>query len=66
MAEVMTDGQFRQAKKYIAALCANYDKGNCLILDTICPQSVSYTLLCNYFKQAVLDSRKSILQLRGS
>ncbi len=58
MAEVMTDKQLRQARAHIAALCANWDKGRCLILDSPCPQSASYTLLCNYFKEAVLPDRE--------
>lgn len=58
MAEVMTDKQLRQARAHIAAFCANWDKGRCLILDSPCPQIASYTLLCNYFKEAVLPDRE--------
>jgi hypothetical protein len=29
----MTEAQFRKAKKLIRALCANFDNGNCLLLD---------------------------------
>lgn len=58
MAEVMTDKQLRQARAHIAALCANWDKGRCLMLDSPCPQIASYTLLCNYFKEAVLPDRE--------
>ena len=40
-------------------MCANYDGGNCLLLDDgepcVCVQSISkYGIYCNYFKNAVL------------
>ena len=38
--------------------CCNYESGNCLALDDgeecICVQSISYSLLCNWFRAAVL------------
>jgi hypothetical protein len=42
-------------------LCANYDGGNCLLLDDgescVCVQSISkYGIYCNYFKNAVLPA----------
>lgn len=50
----MTEGQLRRARKLIRRLCANYDEGNCLALDEgegcVCVQSISYSLLCRYFK----------------
>ena len=65
MAEVMTDKQLRQARAHIAALCANWDKGRCLILDSPCPQSASYTLLCNYFNPPIkfVIAKMSFLRL---
>ena len=60
MAEVMTESQLRQAKIFIRRLCANYDNGRCLLLDNLCPQCVSYTLLCKYFKEAVLPDRECL------
>lgn len=54
MAEIMNEEQFRQAKRHIQNLCANWDKGKCLLLGRICPQIMSYTLLCKYFREAVL------------
>lgn len=60
----MTEKQFRQAKKLIRALCANCDGGNCLLLDDgevcVCPQLISYTLLCRYFRTAVLPADKEL------
>ena len=56
----MTEGQLRRARKLIRRLCANYDEGNCLALDEgegcVCVQSISYSLLCRYFKEAVLPA----------
>ena len=50
----MTEGQLRRARKLIRRLCTNYDEGNCLALDEgegcVCVQSISYSLLCRYFK----------------
>lgn len=60
MAEILTESQLRQARRLIRGLCANYDTGRCLILDSICPQYVSYTLLCNYFREAVLPEDKNL------
>ncbi len=66
MAELphMTEKQLRRAKKLIMKLCANVenkDKGYCLPLDTgyercLCPQMLSYTLICKYFRAAVLPA----------
>ena len=56
----MTDAQFRRAKKLIRSLCANCDHGDCLLLDDgevcVCPQLISYSLLCRYFRAAVLPA----------
>ena len=52
--------QRRQANKLIKHLCANYQDGNCLLLDDgepcVCVQSISYSLCCNYFRAAVLPT----------
>lgn len=54
----MTPKQRRKANALIKRLCANYDDGNCLMLDDgepcVCVQSISYSLLCKYFRKAVL------------
>lgn len=56
----MTEAQLRRAKKLIRRLCANCDGGNCLMLDDgevcVCPQLISYSLLCRYFRAAVLPA----------
>lgn len=60
----MTEAQFRRAKKLIRKLCANCDNGNCLLLDDgeacVCPQLISYTLLCKYFRAAVLPADREL------
>ena len=55
----MTDSQFRRAKRLIRRQCANYNNGCCLLLDNHfescpCPQMITYSLLCRYFRAAVL------------
>lgn len=57
----MADRQFHHAKKLIRRLCANYDRGFCLLLEENfepcpCPQLLTYSLLCRYFRSAVLPA----------
>lgn len=57
----MTEKQFSRAKKLLRRLCANYDHGNCLLLDDgydpcPCPQLLTYSLVCKYFRAAVLSA----------
>lgn len=60
----MTEKQFRCAKKLIRRLCANYDGGNCLPLDDgdvcPCPQLIAPTLICKYFRAAVLPADREL------
>lgn len=60
----MSDAQFRRARKLIRRLCANYDGGNCLLLDDgdlcPCPQLISPTLICKYFRAAVLPADREL------
>ena len=53
----MTYQQYRAARR-LAHECCNYDGGNCLALDDgepcVCVQSISYSLLCKWFRAAVL------------
>jgi hypothetical protein len=66
MAEIrrMNEKQFRRAKRLIRSLCANCDEGNCLLLDDgetcICPQRITYSVLCRYFREAVLPAEKEL------
>ena len=52
----LDEKQYRAVKKMTRAACANNDCGNCLLLDDgetcVCVQSISYSLLCRYFREA--------------
>ena len=57
----LTPAQRARCNRLIRRLCANYDGGNCLLLDDgepcVCVQSISkYGIYCNYFKNAVLPA----------
>ena len=60
----MTPGQRRRANALIRATCCNYDNGNCIALDDgeecVCVQSISYSLLCRWFLNAVLPADKAL------
>ncbi len=49
--------QYRKMRKLVHK-CCNYDDGNCIALDDgetcVCVQSISYSLLCKWFRAAVL------------
>ena len=53
--------QFRLSKSLIRRLCANYESGNCLLLEENfepcpCPQLLTCSLLCKYFRSSVLPA----------
>ena len=60
---VMTYSQYRRARKLVHQ-CCNYESGNSLALDDgeacVCVQSISYSLLCNWFRAAVLPLDESL------
>lgn len=60
----MNEAQFRRARKLISRLCANCDGGNCLLLDDgeehVCPQRISYSVLCRYFEACVLPADREL------
>lgn len=60
---VMNYGQYRRARRLVHE-CCNYDGGNCLALDDgdecVCVQSISYSLLCRWFRAAVLPLDKAL------
>ena len=49
--------QYRRARRLVHE-CCNYIAGNCIALDDgeecVCVQSISYSLLCRWFRAAVL------------
>ena len=60
---VMDYRQYRRMRKLVHE-CCNYDNGNCIALDNgeecVCVQSISYSLLCKWFRSAVLPLDKSL------
>ena len=54
---VMDYRQYRRARRLVHE-CCNYDGGNCIALDDgeecVCVQAISYSLLCRWFRAAVL------------
>ena len=52
------DYRQHQAARRLVHECCNYDGGNCLLLDDgepcVCVQSISYSLMCRWFRVAVL------------
>ena len=56
----MTPAQRKQAASLIRRECCNCEDGNCLALDDgepcACVHSISYSLLCKYFRKAVLPA----------
>lgn len=60
---VMSYRQYRRARKPVHE-CCNFDNGNCIALDDgeecICVQSISYSLLCKWFRSAVLPLDKPL------
>ena len=49
--------QYRTARRLVHS-CCNYNGGCCLLLDNgeecVCPQSITYSLICKWFRTAVL------------
>lgn len=53
----LTYKQYQDVQRLVHSCCNNLD-GNCLLLDDgeecVCPQSISRTLICRWFRLAVL------------
>ena len=61
----ITPQQAKRVNALLRKLCANYDGGNCLLLDDgepcVCVQSISkYGIYCNYFKSAVFPTDREL------
>ena len=60
----LTPAQRARCNRLIRRLCANYDGGNCMPLDDgegcVCVQTIFYSLLCKYFRRAVLPADKAL------
>lgn len=51
----MTSRQRQAAVKLIRDICSNYDNGNCVLLDDLCPQSITYSVNCKFFRWVLLE-----------
>lgn len=60
----LNDAQHRRVKKLTRCHCANNVRGCCLLLDDgepcVCAQAISYSLLCRYFREAVLPADREL------
>ncbi|WNX83837.1 cysteine-rich VLP domain-containing protein [Agathobaculum sp. NTUH-O15-33] len=60
----MTAAQRKRANALIRNTCCNYENGNCLLLDDgdtcTCPQTISYSVCCTWFRRAVLPLDKAL------
>lgn len=58
----LTPPQSRQVNALVKKECCNCFDGNCILLDDgdecVCPQLISYSLLCKWFRAAVLPLDK--------
>ena len=58
----LTTPQSKRVNALVKKECCNCDNGNCLLLDDgdecVCPQLISYSLLCKWFRAAVLPADK--------
>ena len=50
----MKPGQQRQVNALIREFCCNFDHGDCILFDDTCPQIISGSLCCKWFRWAVL------------
>jgi hypothetical protein len=60
--QIRTDiKQANKIKEMIKKECANYIDGQCILLDTTCPQmNCVYSVLCKYFINSVLPLDKKL------
>ena len=56
----LTPPQSRRVNALVKKTCCNCMDGNCILLDDgdecVCPQLISYSLLCKWFRVAVLPA----------
>lgn len=50
----MTEAQARRVHKLAKVRCCNCFSGYCFLLDTPCPQCLTRSLICKWFRNAVL------------
>ena len=57
----LTPGQLRSVRG-LTKRCCNFSGGECLLLDGVCPQYISRSLLCRWFRRAVLPQQPKLEQ----
>lgn len=57
----LTPGQLRSVRG-LTKRCCNFSGGDCLLLDGVCPQHISRSLLCRWFRRAVLPQQPKLEQ----
>ena len=55
----LTPGQLRSVQG-LTKRCCNFLDGECLLLDSVCPQFISRSLLCRWFRRAVLPQQPKL------
>ena len=56
----MTPRQRQSAVKLISGICSNYDNGNCVLFDDVCPQSITYSVNCKFFRWVLLEDKDGL------
>lgn len=54
----MTAKQRTAATKLIRDICCNYINGNCIMLDCPCPQILTNSVCCKYFRHVLLKDKQ--------
>ena len=57
----LTPGQLRSVRG-LTKRCCNFLDGDCLLLDGVCPQFISRSLICRWFRRAVLPQQPKLEQ----
>ena len=57
----LTPGQLRSVRG-LTKRCCNFLDGDCLLLGGVCPQHISRSLLCRWFRRAVLPQQPKLEQ----
>ena len=57
----LTPGQLRSVRG-LTKRCCNFLDGDCLLLDSVCPQFISRSLICRWFRRAVLPQQPKLEQ----
>ena len=57
----LTPGRLRSVRG-LTKRCCNFSGGDCLLLDGACPQYISRSLLCRWFRRAVLPQQPKLEQ----